>query len=329
MCALFRCKYWVKWAQQGAADFKCEALWGNDYGLSDKPSWGWWLNNPVDRDMWNMVELVQSEDDRQIPQPQGPKPVWMQSPAGIWGWTVWQPSWFYHKTKDIRMPWVHFVYCEGAGETSVLARPGIEDVHIYSLWQATVGWRGIVGKITDDLAQPECGPQLPHVIGGPAVMTCDSNRMKELGGNRTKELLKPNKWAINGKGARGQFMRKGVEFTNWRPGRCSQNNQDMTAVTVKGEVEHNPMKPKTDNGRKSQLAWQILNRMGGAKMLSITEIEEKGFNVPNFDNLRVRLDRNKGRPGELEKLRKEEHSAIESLEQSSGLDEQYIQIQCD
>ena len=324
MCVLFRNKYWVKWSQQkDAKAFTSEALWGNDYGLSDKPSWGWWLNNPVDRSMWNMVELVQSTDDRQIPQPQGPKPVWMQSPAGIWGWTVWQPSWFYRKTKDIRMPWVHFVYCEGREGTSVLARPGIEDVHIYNLWQVTEGWRGIVGKIQDDLAQPQCGSQLPQVVGGPAIMTCDANRMRELGGERTKELLIPNKWALNGKQPRGPFMRKGCEVTNWRPGRGGQNNRDMTTVTVKGEVEHNPMIPKTDNGKKSQLAWQIMNRMGAAKMLSITEIVDKGFTVPNFDNLRVRLDRNKGRAGELNQLKEEERAAIESLEQSSGLDEKY------
>jgi hypothetical protein len=306
-----RVKYWIEWDSQIKQNG--DPYWGHDYGLCSKPGWGWWLPHPTKKKVWFMIDVVHVNQEQKVPPPLGPKPVWMQSPLGVYGWAVWSPIWFDKPSQS--KPWIHFVFANHADEKTLwLVRTGIDRVGILTLWTRQMGWKGRTGVLPESWSQPEPGEALPRVGAGPKIMTSKSNKNLVHGGKGDNELFEPGIWALDGKPARQAFVRfTTIEKPRWREGRAGQNLSPMDTKEVKSMFAPSS-EPKTASGRKSQLAWQILHGMTQEKCLTVSELETRGFVVPCFDNLRVRLERS-----DLGKSRtsQAELDALNSMEPSS------------
>ena len=312
-------KYWVEWASQVGKTG--EPYWGHDYGLCDRPGWGWWLPHPARKKVWFMIDVVHVNEDQKVPQPLGPKPVWMQSPAGIFGWAVWSPLWFDKPFQS--KPWVHFVFANHAIDTSLwLVRTGIDRVGVLALWVRQMGWKGRTGVLPDIGSQPEPGQHLPRVGAGPKIMTNKNNKNVTHGGKGENELYEPGVWAVDGKAARSNFVKfERVSAPRWREGRAGQNKEPMDTKVAK-MIFAPSSEPKTESGRKSQRAWQILHGMSQDQCLTVAELESKGYVVPCFDNLRVRLE--KSNLGKSESTQAE-LNALNSMSPSSEDAKPYTQ----
>ena len=252
-------------------------LWGNDFGKHPKPAWGWLLPHPQRRNMWTLLNVSEAMEGVDVPPPLGPRPIWMQNTQGLWGWAVWQPG-YYNNKKEVR-PWVHFIYCKGKNGDA-LGRPGMDDISIPREWRAVYGWAGPLGPLTGDL-QPAPGRLIPPIRGAPIKMTTVANAAP----SKNTHKMQPGCWQVNGKAAKQQFR---PAQPTWRPGRADQNQADMAKIQMRQYTrgEDGPVRPKDV---KSQLAWQKLQKVETNALLTLEEIESKGFYLPNFSNVRERL----------------------------------------
>jgi hypothetical protein len=152
--------------------------------------------------------------------------------------------------------------------------------------------------------QPTPGKVIPAIRGQPIRMTMDANKAP----SKNVHKAEPGCWQVSGRRARQDFRPANPA---WRPGRANQNRKDMAEAKLRKYQRSCEMTVRPQD-IKSQLAWQKLQRMEVNALLTLGEIEEKGFELPNFSNVRERVSKR-------ERAEPPYDEAVESLSSSDAM----------
>ena len=121
--------------------------------------WGWWLPHPCRRETWDFVpedlppDVSEYKYSDNVVYSYVPKPLWVQSPSGIWGWGVREEE-FHPELFQNPTPWSMRYYLIDHKGCERLTEALISHTILIEESAAKGGWLGHTGPVRWDLLQP-------------------------------------------------------------------------------------------------------------------------------------------------------------------------------